>query len=296
MKRVFRIALVSSVIAVCPSLVGAAESATIATNQHERISYSVGMYIANNFLKPNGLDVDVDVMAQGIKDVLAGRDLKISEQESQQVLMAYRQELRAKREQERAALAEKNRAAGETFMTANRQKPDVKSHQVTIPNSVPPGSTNPPAVAELQYKVLAEGSGESPAPGAVIAFRARGTTIDGKEFENTTTQPEPVRTPLNRVGILGLREALQMMKPGAKWQVYVPSSLAYGDYPGPNIEPGSLLIYDVELVSFQSPEPLTSDIIKVPSAEELARGAKIEVIKAEDLKRMQQTNSASGNP
>jgi FKBP-type peptidyl-prolyl cis-trans isomerase FklB len=290
MKRGFKIALVSGVIAVCPFLLEAAE-ATGVTNQHERVSYSVGMYIANNFLKPNGLDVDIDVMAQGIKDVIAGRDLKISDQESQQVLQAYRQELRAKREQERIALAEKNRAAGEAFLAVNRQKPDVKTHQVTIPNSVAPGSTNAPTVVEMQYKVLAEGSGERPTASAIVAYRLRGTTVDGKEFENSTTQPEPARAPLNRIGIVGLREALQLMKPGAKWQVYVPSSLAYGDFPGPNLEPGSALIYDVELVSFQNPEPLTSDTIKVPSAEELARGAKIEVIKAEDLKRMQQTNS-----
>ena len=130
-----------------------------------------------------------------------------------------------------------------------------------------------------------------------VTVNYRGTLINRKEFDNSAKRNQPFKTPLNRV-VRGWTEALSMMKTGSKWEIYLPSTLGYGDQGfGQSIEPGSTLIFEIELLSADTPppptppQPLTSDIIKVPSAEELKKGAKIEVIKAEDLEKM--TNGAA---
>ncbi|MEK7781252.1 MAG: FKBP-type peptidyl-prolyl cis-trans isomerase, partial [Verrucomicrobiota bacterium] len=178
----------------------------------------------------------------------------------------------------RALFGEKNKAEGEAFLAANKSKPGVK----VFPSG-------------LQYKVLAEGSGESPKPEDTCIVKYRGTLIDGTEFDNSEKAPGGTASfPANRV-IPGWTEALTNMKPGAKWQLFVPSNLAYGEMgKGGNIAPNTVLLFDVELVSFTAAPPppppaapLTSDIIKVPSLDEMKKGAKIETIKAEDVEKLQ---------
>ena len=124
----------------------------------------------------------------------------------------------------------------------------------------------------------------------MVTVNYTGKLINGTEFDSSAKHGQPLKRPANTL-VRGWTEALQMMKAGAKWEIYLPSSLAYGDRgSGPLIEPGSTLVFEMELVSFEAPpqaavaqpgQPLTSDIIKVPSADELKKGAKIEVIKAE---------------
>src|SRR5262249_19393132 len=153
----------------------------------------------------------------------------------------------------------------------NKTKPGIKTHAVTLPD----GKT-----AELQYKVLEEGAGQSPRSNDIVTVNYRGTLIDGKEFD-ASKPGAPLKRAANQL-IRGWTEALQMMKPGSKWDLYLPSSLAYGDAGTRGIEPGSALVFNIELLTDEPPppppaprEPLTSDIIKVPSAEELKKGAKI---------------------
>jgi FKBP-type peptidyl-prolyl cis-trans isomerase FklB len=256
------------------------------TNTIEKLSYSIGMSVGTS-IKRGGFEVDPKLVGDAIRDVLSGAEPKLTEAEAQQTIMSYQQELRAKREQERVKLAETNRLASERFLAANKQKAGVKVHPVKISE----GNT-----AELQYKVLAEGSGESPRAEDRVTFNYTVTTIDGKEIDSTAKRGQPMKTVLNHYRLAGVKEALLNMKPGAKWQLFVPATLAFGDMgDGQNVQPGSAVVYEVELVDVETVEPLTSDIIKVPSKEELDRGAKIEVIKPEDVKRMQQTNSASGS-
>jgi FKBP-type peptidyl-prolyl cis-trans isomerase len=253
------------------------------TNQIDKVSYAIGLNIASG-VKQRGFEIDADVVALAIKDSLAGRELKVSEQDANQAMMAYQQELRAKREAERLKMAEKNRKDGDTFLAANKSKPGIKTHEVKLND----GNT-----AEFQYKIITEGKGEVPGAGDTAVLNLKGTTADGKEFESTEKRGQPTRTPINRFPLHGVREALQMMPAGSKWELYLPSTLAFGDFgSGTAVEPGAAVIYEVELVSTETPQPLTSDIIKVPSAEELKKGAQIEVIKAEDLKKAQ-TNSAA---
>ena len=251
------------------------------TSEKEKVSYSIGMNIGRN-LKRGSYDVDVDVLANAIRDMLAGKEPKLTDQQAQEIMTAYTKALRQKQEDERTKLAEKNKKAGEEFLAENKKKPGVKTQGVTLPE----GGT-----AEMQYKIITEGSGPSPKTNDIVTVNYRGTLINGKEFDSSTKHGQPLKRAANSL-IRGWTEALTMMKPGAKWEIYLPSSLAYKDMPaGNDIEPGSTLIFEMELVSFEpappppQPQPLTSDIIKVPSAEELKKGAKIEVLKPEDVEK-----------
>jgi hypothetical protein len=119
----------------------------------------------------------------------------------------------------------------------------------------------------------------------------RGTFIDGKEFDSSAKAGHPVQFAVGNV-IRGWTEALMQMKAGSKWQLFVPSELAYGERGRPGIPPSSVLIFEIELISTEAPPPpapLTSDIIKVPSQDEMKKGAKIEVIKPEDAAKYQQS-------
>ena len=213
------------------------------------------------------------MLVQELKDAMAGVPNKLSDQEAQQTIMSYQQE-------KRKQMLEKNKKEGEAFLEANKSKPGV----ITLPNG-------------LQYKVLAEGSGDSPKAEDVVEVNYRGSLTDGTEFDSNAKTGKPFTTPANRV-IKGWTEALTRMKPGAKWQLVIPADLAYGERGSPpKINPNSVLLFDVELLSFKAAppvtnaaptaQPLTSDIIKVPSLEEMKKGAKIETIKAEDVEKLQ---------
>lgn len=241
----------------------------------EKSSYSIGANWGNG-LKRQEVDVDLDAIIRGLKDGMAGQSL-LTDQELRESLNALSQELRAKAEEKRKQLSEKNKLEGEKFLAENKTKPGV----ITLPSG-------------LQYKILAEGSGESPKSNDVVTANYRGTLIDGTEFDSSDKNGQPLVRPANML-IKGWTEALQLMKPGAKWQLFVPPDLAYGERgAGQQIGPNATLIFDMELVSFKPPapppavapaQPVTSDIIKVPSKEELDKGAKIQILKPEDVER-----------
>ena len=278
-------------------------AANVATNapklspqeQKERWSYAIGVNIGNN-IKRGGVDLDVDVLATAMKDMLAGKESKLTEQQSQEAFKTYQTESRSKQDELRKQSAEKNKKAGDAFLAENKNKPGVKTHTVTLPG----GGT-----AELQYKVITEGTGAIPKSNDVVLVNYHGRLLSGKEFDSSAKHGDkPARFPVNRV-VRGWTEALQLMNTGSKWEIYLPANLAYGDNGNaPTIEPGATLVFDMELTGIEAPPPavappapvapLTSDVIKVPSAEELKKGAKIEVIKAEDIEKM--TNSAAQKP
>ncbi len=275
-------------VAIFAGAAGAADQTEL-KSQKDKVSYSIGMQWGN-MIKRSGFDVDTKVISEAINDVLAGKEPKMTEAQSREAMMAYQKEMAAKKDEERKVAAEKNRKAGDEFLAANKKKDGIKTHKVTLPDPAKPDQT---ITAELQYKVLKEGTGEIPNSNDVVNVTYRGTTIDGKEFDNSAKHGDkPAKFPVSRV-VRGWTEALQLMKVGSKWMLYLPSALAYGDMgAGPNIEAGSTLIFEMELVSIDPPaappaaaQPLTSDIIRVPSAEELKKGAKIEVMKPEDVEK-----------
>jgi FKBP-type peptidyl-prolyl cis-trans isomerase FklB len=241
----------------------------------EKASYGVGMTFGNQ-IKRAGFELDVDIVVSAMKDVLAGHELKLTDQQARETIMAYQQEARKK-------TAEKNKKEGDEFLAANLKKEGIKTHTVTLPDS---------KTADFQYRVITEGTGVSPKSNDVVSVNYRGTLINGKEFDSSAKRGQPTKLAANRF-IKGWTEALQLMKVGSKWEVFIPSTLGYGDMgSGPLIEPGSTLIFEVELLGIEPPQPqaaspnpgqpLTSDIIRVPSAEELKKGAKIEVIKPDE--------------
>jgi FKBP-type peptidyl-prolyl cis-trans isomerase len=256
------------------------------------MSYAIGTDIGNN-LKKGGVDLDIEVLIGSLKDAMAGKPSQLADTQVREAINNYRTAARAKADEMRRQSAEKNKKEGAAFLAENKKKPDIKTVEVKLPD----GTT-----AEMQYKVITEGTGAIPKTNDTVTVNYRGTLIGGKEFDNSSKRTQPTKLALNRV-VRGWTEALERMKVGSKWELYLPSSLAYGDNGyGPTIEPGSTLIFEMELKGIEAPvppaaapapasAPLTSDIIKVPSAEELKKGAKIEVIKAEDLEKM--TNAAA---
>ena len=194
--------------------------------------------------------------------------------------MAFRKEFAAMQQKKREELAVKDKAEGDAFLATNKNNPGV----VTLPDG-------------LQYKVLTNGSGAMPTNTDTVTVNYRGTLLDGTEFDSSYKRGQPAKFPVTGV-IRGWTEALLKMNVGSKWQLFVSPELAYGERGRPGIPPNSVLVFEIELLSTQSSPPpppaasgnppLTSDIIKVPSAEELKKGAKIEVIKPEDVKKAQQ--------
>lgn len=282
-----RIILITALtlLPLTPATVRAQDQASFKDDK-EKASYAIGLFFGNQ-IKSGSLDVDTDVIMNAIKDVLAGREMKLTQQQAREAITVYQAAAKAK-------AAEKNRAEGAAFLAANKSKEGVQIIPVTLEDGT---------VAELQYKVLTEGTGATPASTDIVKVNYRGTFLNGTEFDSTAKHGgQPTQLPATGF-IRGWTEALQKMKVGSKWQLFIPSSLAYKDRGNPGIEPGTTLIFEVELLDTQAPppppeattsqpKPLTSDIIRVPSADEMKQGAKIEVIKASDLEK---TNAASGD-
>jgi FKBP-type peptidyl-prolyl cis-trans isomerase FklB len=285
--KISRFVLVLGLMGALSLLARAAEDKPAAAapkdpkQQKENISYAIGMSIGNN-IKRGAVELDLDVLTGAIKDIAAGKEPRLTEQQAQEALMAYQQESRTKREEERKKTADKNKADGQKFLEENKTKPGVKTIDATLPDGTK---------AEMEYKVITEGTGAMPKSNDTVSVNYKGTLINGKEFDSSAKRGQPAKFQVNRV-VKGWTEALERMKVGSKWELYIPSVLAYGDFgSGPTIEPGSTLIFEVELLGIEAPQaaptpqPLTSDIIKVPSAEELKKGAKIEVLKPEDVEK-----------
>lgn len=252
--------------------VRAADKSALA-DKNAQVSYSVGVSIGNSWKQQDYVEFDPEQVLKGIKDALSGAKLLMSEQEMRDVLAAYRTEHRVRQEEKRKQLGEKNKVDASKFLAENKNKSGV----VTLPSG-------------LQYKVLTAGNGPMPSGNDTVTVNYRGTLIDGTEFDSSYKRGQPATFPVTGV-IKGWTEALQLMKVGSKWQLFIPPDLAYGERgSGAQIGPNALLIFEVELVSTTvpppvppAPQPVTSDIIKVPSAEELKKGAQIEVIKADQV-------------
>lgn len=205
----------------------------VLNDQKDKVSYSIGMNIGNN-LKKQSIDVNPDVLAQGIKDTLSGSKALMTEQEVNETIMAFQKEMSAKQIERLKELGEKNKKEGKAFLAENKKKEGI----ITLPSG-------------LQYKVINEGTGETPELTDVVTVNYRGTLIDGIEFDSSYRRGQPATFPVNAV-IAGWAEALQLMKVGSKWQLFIPSDLAYGERgAGRDIGPNATLIFDVELLSIK---------------------------------------------
>jgi FKBP-type peptidyl-prolyl cis-trans isomerase FklB len=203
------------------------------TTQKQKASYSIGLDIGDTFKKQE-MDLDAAALARGIRDALSGSKRLMTEKEAGDCLSLFRQEMTGKQEARMRALGERNRLEGERFLAANKAQAGV----VVLPSG-------------LQYRELAAGTGITPKASDTVITHYRGTLLDGSEFDSSYKRGEPARFAVDQV-IRGWTEALQLMKVGAKWQLFVPSNLAYGERsPGPEIGPSSTLIFELELIGIQ---------------------------------------------
>ena len=210
-------------------------------DQKDKVSYSIGMDIGRNIKRQN-LELNVDALSAGIRDAIAGGKTALTEEESREVMNAYRTEMQAKQQSQAKEQGEKNRKEGEAFLAENAKKEGVKTHQVKLPSG-----TN----ATLQYKVMTPGTGAKPNTNDTVITHYRGTLIDGTEFDSSYKRGEPATFPVTGV-IKGWTEALLMMPVGSKWQLFIPSELAYGERgAGRNIGPNATLVFDIELIGIQ---------------------------------------------
>src|SRR5580704_1709700 len=211
----------------------AAPAPLVLKTQQEKASYAIGANIGRG-MKKDGVQIDSRVLSRGISDALAGRKLAMTDEEMQAALTTLQAEVSKKLEAEAAAAAAANKAAGDQFLAANKTKEGV----VTLPSG-------------LQYKILKAGTGPKPTAADQVECNYKGTLVDGTEFDSSYKRGQPATFPVGQV-IKGWTEALQLMPVGSKWQLFIPSDLAYGARgSGPTIGPNSTLIFEVELISIK---------------------------------------------
>lgn len=212
---------------------GNTQEKTTLTTHKDSVSYSIGLDIGKNFKRQN-IDIDHKILSQAIGDILSGTQPALTEEQAQQVMTTFQQEMMAKREEENKIKGEKNKTDGATFLEENKKKPGV----ITLPSG-------------LQYEVITMGSGAKPKETQTVTVNYRGTLLDGTEFDSSIKRGQPATFPVNGV-IKGWTEALQLMPMGSKWKLFIPADLAYGEQgAGGVIPPNATLIFEVELVSIE---------------------------------------------
>jgi FKBP-type peptidyl-prolyl cis-trans isomerase FklB len=202
-------------------------------SQKKKVSYAIGLDIGKNF-KTRAMDIDLDILFQGLRDAQGSGQPLLSNEEIQKTMTQFQQDMMKVEQEKRMGQATANKAKEDAFLKKNAMEPGIK---VTT--------------SGLQYRVISNGSGPLPKVNDTVKVHYRGTLLDGSEFDSSYKRNQPAVFPLNGV-IKGWTEALQMMKVGSKWQIFLPSNLAYGEQgAGQVIGPNSTLIFDVELLSIE---------------------------------------------
>jgi FKBP-type peptidyl-prolyl cis-trans isomerase FklB len=200
-------------------------------DQKDKESYSLG-YQFGETLKMQGIDLNLDVYISALRDALGEKEPQMSAEEMRSTVMGLRQRVAAAQQKALKEQGDKNLAEGKAFLAENGKKKGVK----TLPSG-------------LQYRVLSEGTGKTPNKSDTVTVHYRGTLVDGTEFDSSIARGQPATFKVDGV-IPGWTEALQLMKEGAKWQIFIPPELAYGERGVPShIPPQSVLIFEVELIS-----------------------------------------------
>jgi len=209
------------------------------TDLRSQASYGLGLSIGRN-LKSQTVDVDPELMTRGLRDGLSGGRPLLTDDQIEKAITAFQQQYATRKQAEAKAAGEKQKKEGAAYLAANKSKPGV----VTLPSG-------------LQYKVIKQGTGATPKATDVVSAHYRGTLIDGTEFDSSYKRGEPLNIPVNGV-IPGWSEALQHMPVGSKWQLTIPSELAYGENPaeGGPIPPNAVLLFDIELLGIGRPQPV----------------------------------------
>jgi len=222
--------------AVLIASIGLAQDKTELKDQKDKASYAIGLELGTS-LKKGKMDVNTNTLIKGLNDGLGGAKPLLTEEQVKETMSALQKEMMDKQAAANKEAGDKNKVEGEKFLAENKKKEGVKTTD-----------------SGLQYKVLKEGTGESPKETDMVVTNYKGTLLDGTEFDSSYKRNEPATFPVNRV-IKGWTEALLLMKPGSKYQLFIPSSLAYGERAvGKDIGPNSTLIFEVELVGIKPPD------------------------------------------
>lgn len=230
------VGLVSSVVLVAGCQKEAEEPKAVElTTLEQKVNYTIARNLANNF-KQNGLVVDPDSFMLALNDVRDDVESRLTEEEMQTVMQTFQEQAMAKREEEQKKIADENAEKGKKFLEENKAKEGVTTTE-----------------SGLQYRVITEGTGVKPKATDTVTVHYSGKLLDGTEFDSSYSRNEPATFDLNSV-IPGWTEGLQLMPEGAKWELVIPSDLAYG--PGANgpIPPNSVLVFEVELLEVKESE------------------------------------------
>ena len=197
-----------------------------------RASYAIGVDIGTS-MKKQELDIDAKVLALGIQESFNGKP-SLTEEDIKAALNDFRTSMMQKMQAKEKVAGDKNKKAGEDFLAANAKKEGVKSTK-----------------SGLQYRVIKSGTGKTPKSSDTVKVHYHGTLIDGSVFDSSVERNDPATFPVDGV-IPGWTEALQLMKEGDKWQIVLPSAIAYGERgAGGKIGPNSVLVFDVELLAIE---------------------------------------------
>lgn len=208
------------------------EKQALETTQ-QKASYSYGVDVASR-LKQQGIELDVNALNRGITDAYNGTELALNDEARLQAKTSFQAELRDQLARQQAEVGEKNIAAGKAFLEENGKKPGVIT-----------------TASGLQYKVLVSGDGKQPKDTDTVTTHYQGTLIDGREFDSSIKRDKPASFPVKGV-IKGWTEALQLMHVGDKWQLFIPSELAYGATKRSElIEANSTLVFEIELLGIK---------------------------------------------
>jgi FKBP-type peptidyl-prolyl cis-trans isomerase FklB len=222
-----------AIVMVALPVLALAQEAPALKTEKEKLSYAMGMDLGNQ-LKSRSVDIDPAIFARALKDALSGAKTQLTEDEAKAVIAELQKAILVRQAAEAKVVGDKNKAEGDAYMAANKAKEGV----VTLASGV-------------QYKVLSAGTGPKPTLEQTVVCQYRGTLIDGKEFDSSYKRGQPATFPVKGV-IKGWTEVLQLMPVGSKWQVFVPSDLAYGGRgAGADIGPNATLIFEIELVAIK---------------------------------------------
>jgi FKBP-type peptidyl-prolyl cis-trans isomerase FklB len=200
----------------------------------DKVSYAIGMNFARQF-KSQNIEINPEALYEAVKAIVSGNTPAMTEEQMASTLRDFETEMQEKMQGEMKKAASDNIQKGKNWLAENKKRKGV----VELPSG-------------LQYEVIKQGTGKSPGAESQVTTHYVGTLIDGTKFDSSVDRGEPATFPVNGV-IKGWTEALQLMKPGAKWKLFIPSSLAYGDAGSPpSIGPGETLIFEVELISVKN--------------------------------------------
>ena len=221
--------LLAAAILSTSTLTHAAESVKSLETEEQKVSYSFGLIFGKR-MTSDMPTLDLNVFVQGLKDGFKGDPALLTDAQIEQTLKSFQNSQQQEQLQKFEQTAEKNKSTGQAFLAENKNKEGV----VTLASG-------------LQYKVVKSGSGAKPKADSTVKVHYSGSLIDGTVFDSSIERGEPVSFPVNGV-IPGWTEALQLMSEGSKWNLYIPSDLAYGEMGRPSIPPNSVLVFEVELL------------------------------------------------